>query len=74
MREEAQRARQRIANATTAKVAEQAQKALKCQEQQRLWATKAVEMAHGCQGGGSSEDAIAEEPEMPRAHIASSIP
>jgi hypothetical protein len=72
--EEAQRTRvQRLADAAIAKAAERARKALERQEQQRLWATRAAEMAQGCQGGRSSEDTIAREPEVPRAHISSSI-
>ena len=72
LHEEVERARvQRITGAATTKAAEWAQKALEQHKQQRLWAAKAAEMARGCQGGRSSEDAIAGELEVHRAHIAS---
>jgi hypothetical protein len=68
---------QRLADAAIAKAVkavERARKALERQEQQRLRVARAAEMVQGRQGGRRIEVAIVGEPEVPRAHIFSSIP
>ena len=78
MHKEAQRTRaQQLANAAIAKAAKatkRARKALEHQEHQRLQAARAAEITQRRQDNKRSEDTIAREPEVPRAHISSSIP
>jgi hypothetical protein len=57
-----------------AKATKKARKATTRQEQLRLWAVRAAEMAQGCQGGLRSVEAVAMELEVPHPNTSSSIP
>jgi hypothetical protein len=78
LRDKAQRIRaERLAVAAATKAAKAAEKAHKMaerQEQQRLWAARAVEMAQGGQGHSRSVNTTTTDPEVPSPNTSSSIP